>query len=267
MRYNPDDPRRARADAADNRRGLDRRSVRRHSCVHPVAQAAARKASPQRPRGDRLPAHPLRAERACRSAHMFYGRGRLRSLHPSAGLAAAGRGEFLTAYTPYQAEIMQGELQAAYEYQTMLCELLAMDIANTSMYDGGSALAESAVMARDLTRRDRVVVSRAVHPEYRQVLRTYTEPLEIEIVEIPHEDGITPVHAVGRVLNDQTAAVIIQHPNFFGCLEDAKGDWRSGTRGGRAVCAGDGGPPCVRIAHSAGRAGRRRRGRRRPSVG
>jgi glycine dehydrogenase subunit 1 len=117
---------------------------------------------------------------------------------------------------------MQGELQAAYEYQTMLCELLAMDIANTSMYDGGSALAESAVMARDLTRRDRVVVSRAVHPEYRQVLRTYTEPLEIEIVEIPHEDGITPVHAVGRVLNDQTAAVIIQHPNFFGCLEDAK---------------------------------------------
>ncbi len=134
----------------------------------------------------------------------------------------AGRGEFLTAYTPYQAEIMQGELQAAYEYQTMICELLTMDIANASMYDGASALAESAVMARDLTRRNRVVVSQAVHPEYRQVLRTYTEPLEIEIVETPHEDGITPVQAVGRVLNDQTAAVIIQHPNFFGCLEDAK---------------------------------------------
>ncbi len=153
----------------------------------------------------------------------FVGAGAYDHFIPPLVWQLAGRGEFLTAYTPYQAEIMQGELQAAYEYQTMICELLAMDIANASMYDGASALAEAAVMARDLTRRDRVVVSRAVHPEYRQVLRTYTEPLGIEITETPHEDGITPIHAIRRTLNGETAAVIIQHPNFFGCMEEAVG--------------------------------------------
>lgn len=152
----------------------------------------------------------------------FMGAGAYDHFIPPLVWQLVGRGEFLTAYTPYQAEIMQGELQAAYEYQSMICELLAMDIANASMYDGASALGEAAVMARDLTRRDRVVVSRAVHPEYRQALKTYTEPLKIEAIEIPQEDGITPIHAVRRALNDQTAAVIIQHPNIFGCLEDAK---------------------------------------------
>src|SRR5213083_833895 len=87
----------------------------------------------------------------------------------------AGRGEFLTAYTPYQAELMQGELQAGYEYQSMLCEITGMDVANASMYDGASAAAEAAVMAKDLTKRDEVLVSTAVHPEYRLAIRTYTE--------------------------------------------------------------------------------------------
>ncbi len=131
------------------------------------------------------------------------------------------RGEFLTAYTPYQPEITQGELQAGYEYQTMVCELLGMEVANASMYDGASALAEAVVMARDLARRDRVVVSTAVHPEYRQVVRTYTASLGVEVVEVPHEEGFTPVEGVARAVDDRTAAVVIQQPNFFGGIEDA----------------------------------------------
>ncbi|MDR5682546.1 MAG: aminomethyl-transferring glycine dehydrogenase subunit GcvPA [Armatimonadota bacterium] len=152
----------------------------------------------------------------------FLGAGAYDHFVPPAVWQLAGRGEFLTAYTPYQAELMQGELQAAYEYQTMVCELLAMDVANASMYDGASALAEAAVMARDLARRDRVVVSRAVHPEYRKVLRTYTEPLGIRIDEIGHTRGVTTTEDVRRALDTAAAAVIVQHPNFFGCLEDVQ---------------------------------------------
>lgn len=139
---------------------------------------------------------------------------------PSVVWHLAGRAEFTTAYTPYQAEVMQGELQAAYEYQTMLCELTGMDVANASMYDGASALAEAAVMARDLTRRGAVVVSTAVHPHYRAALHTYTRPLGIEVVEIPHEDGVTPADAVRAAVGPKTAAVLVQSPNVFGCIED-----------------------------------------------
>lgn len=152
----------------------------------------------------------------------FLGGGAYDHFVPPVVWQLAGRGEFLTAYTPYQAEMMQGELQAGYEYQTMVCEMLAMDVANASMYDGASALAEAAVMARDLTRRDAVVVSDAVHPEYRQVLRTYAAPLGIRIAEIKHTAGLTAVEHVRRALNDRTAAVIVQYPNFFGSLEDAR---------------------------------------------
>jgi glycine dehydrogenase subunit 1 len=152
----------------------------------------------------------------------FLGGGAYDRFVPPAVWQLAGRGEFLTAYTPYQAEIMQGELQAGYEYQTMVCEMLAMDVANASMYDGASALAEAAVMARDLVRRDHVVVSSAVHPEYRQVLGTYTEPLGIVTTEIGHAGGVTQIQAVRRALGDNAAAVIVQHPNFFGCLEDVR---------------------------------------------
>lgn len=151
----------------------------------------------------------------------FAGAGAYDHFVPPAVWQLAGRGEFLTAYTPYQAELMQGELQAAYEYQTMVCELLGMEVANASMYDGASALGEAVVMARDLTRRDRVVVSQAVHPEYRQVVRTYTEPLGIQVVEWRHEDGVTVPDP--RAVDDTTAAVVVQHPNFFGCLEEVRG--------------------------------------------
>src|SRR5574341_2471332 len=118
-------------------------------------------------------------------APTFLGAGAYDHYVPSVVWHLAGRGEFLTAYTPYQAEMMQGELQAGYEYQSMLCELTAMDVANASMYDGASATAEAAVMAKDLTKRNEVLVSTAVHPEYREVLRTHTRPLGIRVVEVP----------------------------------------------------------------------------------
>jgi glycine dehydrogenase subunit 1 len=150
----------------------------------------------------------------------FLGAGAYDHYIPSIVWYLAGRGEFLTAYTPYQAELMQGELQAGYEYQSMLCELTGMDVANASMYDGASATAEAAVMARDLTRREEVLISTTVHPDYRQVIRTYVRPLGINVVEVPHRDGVTDLEAMERALSDHTAATIIQHPNFFGCLED-----------------------------------------------
>ncbi len=150
----------------------------------------------------------------------FLGAGAYDHYVPSVVWHLVGRGEFLTAYTPYQAELMQGELQAGYEYQSMLCELTAMDVANASMYDGASALAEAAVMARDLTRRSEVLVSTAVHPEYRQVLHTYVRSLGLTVVEVPHREGSTDLADMERALSDRTAALICQHPNFFGSLED-----------------------------------------------
>lgn len=149
----------------------------------------------------------------------FLGAGAYDHEIPSVVWRLAGRAEFLTAYTPYQAEVMQGELQASYEYQTMLCELTGMDVANASMYDGASALGEAAVMARDLTGRSRVVTASAVHPHYREVLRTYTRHQGIEVVEVPHRDGVTPVGEIRAAAGPETAAVIVQSPNVFGCIE------------------------------------------------
>jgi glycine dehydrogenase subunit 1 len=139
---------------------------------------------------------------------------------PSVVWHLAGRAEFYTAYTPYQAEVMQGELQAGYEYQSMLCELTGMDVANASMYDGASALGEAAVMARDLVRRGEVVVSAAVHPHYRETLHTYVRYLGIGVRAVPHADGVTPPGQVRDAIGERTAAVIVQSPNAFGCIED-----------------------------------------------
>lgn len=152
----------------------------------------------------------------------FLGAGAYDHFVPSVVWHLAGRSEFYTAYTPYQAEIMQGELQATYEYQSLLCALTGMDVANASMYDGASATAEAAVMARDLTRRDQVVMSTAVHPEYRQVVRTYTRHLGVEVRDLPYRDGVTPVDLVRDVLSERTAALIVQHPTFFGGLEEVR---------------------------------------------
>ena len=131
------------------------------------------------------------------------------------------RGEFLTAYTPYQPEISQGTLQALYEYQTLICLLTGMDVSNASMYEGASATAEAILMAQRVTGRNEVVVARAVHPEYRQVAWTYTAQIGITFTEVPFtEAGVTDAGAVRQAVSAQTACLVIQTPNFFGAVED-----------------------------------------------
>ena len=133
----------------------------------------------------------------------------------------AGRSEVYTAYTPYQPEISQGTLQTIYEYQSLVCRLLGMEVANASMYDGASALAEALLMAIRINRRKKVAVSKAVHPLYRRVVETYFKPTGFEIVEIPYlKDGRTDLAAIAGL--GDLAAVAIQSPNFFGCIEDLK---------------------------------------------
>jgi len=132
------------------------------------------------------------------------------------------RSEFYTAYTPYQPEISQGTLQAIYEYQTLVCELTGMDVTNASMYDGASALAEAALMSCDATRREKVLVLQTVHPEYREVLKTYLPPRGVELVEIPFKDGVMDQMAFEAALQEDIAGVLVQNPNFFGNLEKAE---------------------------------------------
>jgi len=158
----------------------------------------------------------------CDRLTCFLGAGAYDHFVPSTVPHLALKPEFLTAYTPYQAELMQGELQALFEYQSLMCELTAMDVANASMYDGASATGEAAHMATDLTQRTRVLVSTAVHPEYRQVLRTYTSHLRIVVEDLPAQNGVTSPESAERALGDDVAALIIQSPNFFGCLEDGQ---------------------------------------------
>lgn len=134
----------------------------------------------------------------------------------------AGRGEFYTAYTPYQAEASQGTLQAIFEFQSLIAELTGMDVANASLYEGATAVVEAAFLAMTTTGRlGRVVCSDAVHPEHRQTLKTYLANLEPELVTVPSVNGRTRPEDIAAALTDDTAAVIIQQPNFFGTLEDA----------------------------------------------
>lgn len=129
------------------------------------------------------------------------------------------RSEFFTSYTPYQPEISQGTLQYIFEFQTLVCQLTGMEVANASMYDGSTAMAEAYLMAQRVTRRNKIVVARSVHPEYRDVAVTYAQHGDTEIVEVGYD------HETGRVsgleaLDSNTAALVVQSPNFFGCIED-----------------------------------------------
>ncbi|MBI2154095.1 MAG: aminomethyl-transferring glycine dehydrogenase subunit GcvPA [Candidatus Rokubacteria bacterium] len=133
------------------------------------------------------------------------------------------RGEFFTAYTPYQPEASQGTLRTIYEYQTMIAELTGMDVANASIYDGASSLAEAALMAHSATEgRAELVISRGVNPLHRQVVAAYAEGPALRMKEIPISDGATDLAALKKAVSGKTAAVIIQSPNFFGCLEDVQ---------------------------------------------
>jgi glycine dehydrogenase subunit 1 len=135
--------------------------------------------------------------------------------------AVAGRSEFYTAYTPYQAEASQGSLQVFFEYQTLICQLTGMDVANASLYDGGSAVAEAVLMALSVQpKRHRVLIAESVHPEYRSALATYAANLDLRIETLPTPNGFLDPDDVKKTIDDQTLCVVVQHPNFFGCLEE-----------------------------------------------
>jgi glycine dehydrogenase subunit 1 len=161
--------------------------------------------------------------KSTQSCISFLGAGVYDHFIPAAVGHVTGRSEFYTSYTPYQAEISQGVLQAVFEYQTMICQLTGMHVANASLYDGATALAEGAIMACGATRRKKVVVSRTVHPFYRQVLQTYLDSRGLALEEIPMLNGKTDLTALESLLNNDIAALIVQTPNFFGVLEDMDG--------------------------------------------
>ncbi len=138
---------------------------------------------------------------------------------PTVG-AITGRSEFYTSYTPYQPEVSQGVLQSIFEFQTLLCNLFGMDVANASMYDGATALAEAAIMAGELTGRSRLVMPDTVHPIHREVVNTYVQHMNLSVDLIPSTDGAGDIGALEAAVTGETAAVIVQHPNFFGNLED-----------------------------------------------
>ncbi len=150
---------------------------------------------------------------------VFLGAGSYDHYIPEAVKHLLLRSEVYTAYTPYQPEISQGTLQTIYEYQTLITRLLGMDVANASMYDGASGLAEALLMAIRITRRKKVAVSTAIHPLYRRVVDTYLAPTGYDVIEIPYKaDGRSDLAALGPL--EELAAVALQSPNFFGCIED-----------------------------------------------
>lgn len=153
----------------------------------------------------------------------FVGGGSYDHFIPAAVDAVASRSEFYTAYTPYQAEASQGSLQAFFEYQTLICQLTGMDVSNASLYEGGTAVSEAVFMAMRVTgRHQKVVMLESVHPEYRQICETYLRQVGCELVVVPCPAGTADPDQVAKALDDKTACLVVQHPNFFGCLEEAR---------------------------------------------
>ena len=152
----------------------------------------------------------------------FLGAGAYHHFIPAVVSALTSRSEFYTAYTPYQPEISQGTLQAIFEYQTLMCQLTGMEVSNASLYDGASGLAEAVWMAHRITKRKKVLLSKAIHPEYRKVIETYIDPDQHEIVLIPYkkDEGRTDEKVFLDLLDEEVSAVVIQSPNFFGVVED-----------------------------------------------
>jgi len=163
---------------------------------------------------------------AARNAHIgqkacFLGGGAYDHFVPAVVDALASRGEFYTSYTPYQPEVSQGNLQVMFEYQTLICQLTGMDVSNASLYDGGSAAAEAVLLAMSVTdRHAKVVVAESVHPHYREILQTYFASIGAQLVMVPANEGVVKPVDVAAAVDGETACVLLQHPNFFGCLED-----------------------------------------------
>jgi glycine dehydrogenase subunit 1 len=168
---------------------------------------------------------------------MFLGAGSYDHYIPATVSSLLGRSEFVTSYTPYQPEMLQGTLQGIYEYQTLTARLLGMEVATASHYDGATALAEALLMAVRITGRKRAALSRAIHPHYRQVVRTYFAPTGYELLEIPFlETGLTDLDGIGEI--GDLAAVAVQSPNFFGCIENVQAAAEKAHSGGALLVSG-----------------------------
>lgn len=164
------------------------------------------------------------AEKNCSISEMpcFLGAGAYDHYIPSIINHIISRSEFYTSYTPYQPEISQGTLQYIFEFQTLICNLTGMDVANASLYDGGTAVAEAALMAAASARKDEIIISKTVRPESIQILKTYAHVQGLKVIEVDMKDGVTDLEELDKLVNDNTAAVIVQSPNFFGIIEDLK---------------------------------------------
>jgi glycine dehydrogenase subunit 1 len=199
----------------------------------------------------------LAALNATASTHIsFLGGGAYDHFIPAVVDHLISRSEFATAYTPYQPEISQGTLQAIFEFQTMVCQLTGLDVANASMYDGASACAEGALMAVRATRRNKILISLALHPEYRQTIRTYCRFLQLQMIEIPFDSsGATDLAALEGAIDDSTAAVVAGYPNFFGVIEDLSALAAAAHRCGARLLAATQEPIALGLLKSPGELG------------